>query len=111
VCGGRDFKDKNWIRRQLQYLDETKGIDLIIHGCASGADSISGEWAKSHAIPVREFPADWDKYGKAAGPIRNKQMLTESEPDAVLAFPGGKGTANMIKQATEFGIDVLFSRE
>ena len=52
------------------------------------------------------YPADWDTHGRGAGPIRNKQMLEEGKPDLVIAFPGGKGTANMIGQAKEAGIPV-----
>jgi len=52
------------------------------------------------------FPADWSRHGKSAGPIRNRQMLIEGRPDIVVAFPGGKGTANMIKQAVEAGVKV-----
>ena len=46
-----------------------------------------------------EFPADWAKHGKAAGPIRNAEMLTEFLPDYIVAFPGGKGTADMLRKA------------
>ena len=52
------------------------------------------------------YPANWKKHGRAAGPIRNKQMLEEAKPDLVIAFPGGAGTANMVKQAREAGVKV-----
>jgi hypothetical protein len=53
---------------------------------------------------MEEYKAKWDKYGKSAGPIRNKKMLDEGKPDLVFAFPGGPGTNNMIKQAKEKNI-------
>ena len=65
------------------------------------------QWAKEIDIPCWGFPADWNSYGKAAGPIRNKQMLDEGKPDVVIAFPGGTGTANMIMQATKAGVKVV----
>jgi UDP-N-acetylmuramoylalanine-D-glutamate ligase len=58
-------------------------------------------------IPVETYEADWDTHGKAAGPIRNKRMLDEGKPDLVVAFPGGRGTANMISQARKAGVEVI----
>jgi hypothetical protein len=81
--------------------------DVIIHGAAPGADTLAGQWAADKGIPVEAFPADWEKHGRAAGPIRNKQMLDDGKPDLVVAFPGGWGTANMCKQAREAGVRVL----
>jgi UDP-N-acetylmuramoylalanine-D-glutamate ligase len=53
------------------------------------------------------YPADWKLHGKSAGHIRNQQMLDESKPDIVIAFPGGRGTANMIKRAKKAGVEVF----
>jgi hypothetical protein len=53
------------------------------------------------------FPADWEKYGKAAGPIRNQQILVEGKPDLVVAFQGGRGTANMVSRAQQAGVPVV----
>jgi hypothetical protein len=52
------------------------------------------------------FPAQWDRYGEAAGPIRNAWMLEFGKPDLVVAFPGGRGTADMISKARKAGIEV-----
>ena len=65
----------------------------IISGMASGADTFAVEWAARFGFPLRAFPAEWDKHGRSAGPIRNQRMLDEGKPDLVVAFPGGKGTA------------------
>lgn len=69
---------------------------VLIHGCATGADIMAGEWAKANGIPVLEYPALWKLHNKRAGPIRNVQMLEEGNPDLVVAFPGGRGTAHMV---------------
>lgn len=106
VCGGRNFKDYERVQRELDFFHGEYGFAEVIHGCANGADTAAGRWAKEEGIKVREFPADWNKHGKAAGPIRNKQMLAEGQPDLVIAFPGGKGTANMISQAKAAGLRV-----
>ena len=107
VTGGRNYYDKEVIHATLKELDRQHGITTLIHGGASGADTIAGAWAKEQGITVWVYPADWAKYGKAAGPMRNRDMLTRGKPDLVVAFEGGRGTANMIKQAREAGILVL----
>ena len=117
ICGGRDmnYADAfNWLERDLQIeLSHASGcssqlrINRIIHGGCKGADSAADAWAKSEGIPVIACPADWKKHGKAAGPIRNRQMIEIHQPDYVVALPGGKGTADMIKQAESRSIPVL----
>lgn len=89
--------DDNWLPYDI----------VIISGMSTGADSIAVDWAACNWCKVDEYPADWDKHGRAAGPIRNKKMLLEGRPDLVVAFPGGRGTANMIKLAKEVGVEVL----
>lgn len=103
VCGGRDFTDEAWLRRVLSELKITE----IITGEARGADSLARTYASDNAIPYRGFPAEWSKFGAGAGPIRNRRMLVEGKPDMVVAFPGGKGTANLVRQAGMMGVDVL----
>lgn len=107
VCGGRDFDDFRLLTDELTALSLKHTIDLVIHGGARGADTLAGLWAKTNKIPVQVFMADWNKYKSAAGHIRNKKMLLEGKPDLVVAFPGGKGTANMIGQAEDAGVTVI----
>lgn len=78
----------------------------IISGKATGADMAAIEWAIMNWVPFKEFPADWDRYGNSAGPIRNQRMLDEGKPDLVLAFPGGAGTADMTRKSKTAGIEV-----
>jgi hypothetical protein len=106
VCGGRDYNDRERIYRVLDNAAKALGDIIIIHGGANGADKISGDWASERNFDVEVYPADWDKYKKAAGFIRNSQMLNEGKPDIVLAFPGGKGTAMMISIAEKAGVKV-----
>ncbi len=115
VCGGRDFKDEAFVERILSdrlypYLFSNKQV-TIIEGGARGVDTFALNWvlARVHSdYPprVEEYPADWEKYGWAAGPIRNIQMLDEGKPDLVIAFPGGRGTKNMVNQARDRGVPV-----
>jgi hypothetical protein len=85
---------------------ERGGIAVIIQGGARGADEHARTWAKDRGIPVETYAADWKQYGRAAGPIRNGVMLAESRPDGVVAFPGGSGTADCVRQAKALGLKV-----
>ena len=107
VCGGRDFNDPLTLGSWLGGIHRNHTIDLLIEGGARGADFMARKFAEWRGIPVRTFPADWDAHGKAAGHIRNKKMLDEGRPDLVVAFPGGRGTANMVAQARAAGVRVL----
>lgn len=111
VCGGRDFSDVHLLSVTLGAILEGAGITEIIHGGASGADTLAGRYAVRKGIPVTVFPADWKAHGKAAGPIRNAQMLSEGRPDMVVAFKGGRGTDDMIRQAKAAGVAVVRASE
>jgi hypothetical protein len=107
VCGSRHFTDHVFANRELlKYVDVCD--DVIIHGGARGADTLAGIFGKMFGLEVICFPAKWDEHGKAAGPIRNKQMLDEGKPDLVIAFlaPNSRGTKNMIEQAEKAGVPV-----
>jgi len=109
VCGGRDFVPGPGDYAVLAgYL--MPGSTLI-HGGARGADRFAAGFAKGLGLDVECFPADWSLHGRAAGPIRNAKMLEEGCPDVVLAFPGGRGTADMVKQARAAGVKVIEVRE
>lgn len=107
VCGGRDYTNRSAVYAALDMLHHISPITLLIEGGAAGADLCGKQWAQDRGVLFHTEDADWDLHGKAAGPIRNKAMLdiqrqavSESyETRYVVAFPGGKGTANMIQQA------------
>lgn len=108
VCGGRDYFDQARLFAVLDhYRTEADGFAVLIHGCAPGADRSAGEWAKSRGVSILEFSAEWDLHGRAAGHIRNAQMIAEGKPTLVIAFPGGRGTRNMMTQARDSRIPVL----
>jgi len=105
VCGGRDYDDEARVFEELDRLKPT----FVIEGGANGADSLAWRWAKRN-LPFnsrRTFEANWSAHGKAAGAIRNQQMLDEGKPDLVLAFPGGRGTADMVRRAKRAGVQVV----
>ena len=109
VTGGRDFGDVSHVLDAINHLNELEPIDLLVHGDATGADTLADAVCKELGITRIKCPANWEKFGRPAGAIRNKSMLDLFKIDLVLAFPGGKGTAHMKKNATELGIPVMES--
>lgn len=111
MCGGRDYADNDHLWKSLGELKNNFYITEVAHGGATGADDKAGVWAKANGIPVQVFPANWKQEGKKAGPLRNQRMLDQFKPDAVVAFPGGRGTADMIKRAIDSGVPVIRIKE
>lgn len=107
VCGGRDYTDDDALNAALDRFHAQHRITCVIQGGATGADALAYKWAADRRVVVHHVPADWKTYGKAAGPKRNEQMLREFSPNAVIAFPGGRGTAHMKKIAREAGVPVF----
>lgn len=105
VCGGRDYSDGLRVYAELDRLKP----DIVIEGGAEGADTFAWRWARRNiaAHMLLTFKADWSRDGKAAGPIRNQRMIDDGKPDLVLAFPGGRGTADMVRRAKHAGIRVI----
>jgi predicted Rossmann-fold nucleotide-binding protein len=104
ICGSRNhampYEDWLW----LDKLKDSLPIMEVIEGGASGADRMARQWAINNGINVTTVPANWKAHGKAAGPIRNAQMAAMG--DLVIAFPGGRGTADMVRQADARGLPV-----
>lgn len=114
VCGGRDWElphHAETVRRALTRWAYQYGIAHVVTGEATGVDSLAFQWATTVGIAATGVPAEWKRYGDAAGPIRNRRMLAMFPPDAVLAFAGGRGTADMIALAHGEGIPVWVWRE
>lgn len=118
VCGGRDFTDMLFVFKTLDRLRQERGITHIIEGgqrtrdrhtreIIGGADYWAMRWAKRNTIPFDSVRADWNKHGKAAGPIRNQRMIDEFKPKLVVAFKGGNGTADMVRRAKLADIEIL----
>jgi len=132
ICGGRNYgrvpmgcppdqlaayqarasKEAFILFETLDQLHRERRFRKVIDGAAPGADRLAHYWATKKGLPTKRFRADWRLHGRAAGPIRNMKMLAEGQPDLVIAFPGGDGTADMIRQARAAGVEVLdFGRD
>jgi hypothetical protein len=111
VCGGRDFTDRTAVWGLLQAVHLKRGIGVLIHGaCPTGADRLADEWAAEESVPIEAYPAVWKLDGRldrSAGPRRNQRMMDEGKPDLVIAFPGGKGTDDMVRRAKAAGVKVF----
>lgn len=113
IAGGRDYflseGHFGWLDR-LNY-----SIVEVVSGCAPGADAGGEEWAKMRNIPIKRFPAEWDRYGRSAGPLRNeamaKYLASKTPKGIVILFPGGKGTANMASCALMHKLHILTYKE
>jgi len=91
VCGGRSYAAWWKVYRSLNWVHRTEGISVLIHGAASGADSLGGQWARNQGVEEEPYPIVDGEGGYA----RNRRMLRTSSPDAVMYFPGGNGTRHM----------------
>lgn len=121
VAGGRDFDNYDLLSKTLtDYLDKLEAWELdrvvFISGGARGADRMGEEIAKECGFPVRRFPADWNRYGKSAGYIRNREMAIHtsevSDHGVLFAFWDGKsrGTKHMIDLAEKYGVKTFMVR-
>lgn len=103
ICGDRNWRGGDVIREIIKQYNPL----VIIEGEARGADTLARLAGETLGITVLRFPADWEKYGRAAGPIRNSQMLKEGNPDVVIGFhykiDESKGTRDMLTRAKKAG--------
>lgn len=135
IAGCRDFTDYRKVRERCGWvMEDVFGHEWqefahrhthVLSGCAKGADALGIQWANEHGIPIMRFPADWDTYGKAAGPIRNKEMVMTAKKGSqqratiaqenefakaiLIAFWDGKskGTRNIIETARKEGLETI----
>jgi YspA, cpYpsA-related SLOG family len=112
VCGDREWTDRPLMESVIRALREKHGSELvIIEGDCRGADKMAGSIAADLDLEVLKFPAEWSKYGGAAGPIRNQQMIDEGRPKLGIAFHNdlahSKGTKDMVKRLKAHKITVL----
>lgn len=106
VTGGRDFDDLGFVWAHLDVahnLPKSLGgcgpITRIGFGCATGVDALALAWAKANRVPWTRYVADWDRWGKAGGPVRNIVMLEHFQPHRLAVFPGGVGTTHCARSA------------
>lgn len=124
VTGGRAYADQNRVFDVLSLIHAATPIDVVIHGAASGADSLAAEWANQRSVPVAPYPARWDDvsqtgarirwnkrlrrpYDALAGFRRNTEMILKEAPALCVVFPGGAGTEHCHREALKRGVACL----
>lgn len=108
ICGGREFDNYDAVKETMDAVVLHYGdVTAVVQGGARGADLLGRKWAIENNIPYEQYDADWARYGKAAGFMRNQEMLEESGANLVVAFPGGNGTYDMVKRARRHGVEIV----
>lgn len=109
VCGGLEVDDQHAVFHALDLVLTRYRVSVLIHGAARGVDTLADQWAVARGIERQVFPVQpeqWERAGLAASPLRNTRMLVAGRPDALVAFPGGPGTEDMVTQARVAGLPV-----
>lgn len=107
ICGGRYYKDEDFMRQVLTELGSEGTV--IVHGGAAGADEMAGRLGLALGFDIEVHPAEWNKFGKTAGFVRNQEMA-DAGADLCIKFPGGRGTDHMVVVAMKAGIRVQVVR-
>ncbi len=107
IAGSRTFTNYQKLKQICDHFLQDQNNIEIVSGTCRGADQLGEQYAKERGYKITKFPANWNKYGKAAGPKRNQQMANYA--DALIAFWDGKskGTNNMIQLANRYNLDIL----
>lgn len=108
-CGGRDFDDYGMVERVMHSMHSDGLFSMVVQGGARGADSLVRLWCNSHSVTCITEHADWMAHGRAAGPIRNQKMIDDYHPSLLIAFPGGRGTSDMVSRCKKSEIQVVFA--
>jgi hypothetical protein len=91
VCGGRDYRDRGAVYAALDSLHAEHRFSMVIAGGARGADALAADWARDRGIPTEIYMADWEHFGRKAGPFRNGRMLAEASPISSWRFRAARG--------------------
>lgn len=112
IAGSRGFP-RDTFNDAIALLDASR-VAAVVSGCAAGPDTWGATWARAHGVPVVEMPADWERHGKAAGPLRNADMIAHAlhHGGRLLAFWDGesRGTAHIIRASRQQGLPVVVVR-
>lgn len=103
IAGSRDIKDPSVVESAIRGSGFT--ITEVVSGCAPGVDLLGSQWAAANNIPWKAFPADWNKHGRQAGPIRNAKMADYAEA-LICIHHNTPGSLNMLKVARSLGLEV-----
>lgn len=104
IAGSRSIHDYEALCNVVQ--ESGFGISQVLSGAAEGVDALGERYALEHNLPIERFPADWNRHGRAAGPIRNRIMAQHAEALIALMHPNSPGTRNMVQTAHQAGLKI-----
>ncbi len=107
ITGGRDYRNTKRLFEVLDRIHAERKFTFLIHGDATGADQMAHRWSKSRGVQPVAMEALWDADGDSAGSRRNRRMYEFAKPTLCIAFPGGRGTANMMKICFDDGVEII----
>lgn len=107
IAGSRSITDYKLVSRAINMFLDDLGVTEVVSGCANGVDTLGERWAKENSVPVARFPAEWNKYGRGAGPIRNKEMAEYADALILIWDGQSKGSKNMLDVANKNGLRVF----
>jgi hypothetical protein len=109
IAGSRDLDDRHTVAPFIDAYVKAQGSypAVILSGACSGVDAIGEWWASHYGTPVERYPADWDKHGKAAGPVRNAKMVANADALLVIHWKGSRGSADVRRQAEAAGLAIV----
>lgn len=111
VCGGRKFDDEKFLYDILDAMHAEFKFTEIIHGGAFGADKLAGKWASERGIKETVYRPNYSKYPPHIAPFRRNTVMAQQKPNLVVAFPGGNGTADMVKKAQRHKLNIIILDE
>ncbi|AOV17982.1 hypothetical protein BJI67_13750 [Acidihalobacter aeolianus] len=107
VAGGTSDNAHSRVYHALYSVHERWSIGCVMHGGSSETDSLAQAWADQQGIPTEIYAAEWRRLGFAAGPARHGRIFDEGRPDLLVAFPGGRGTPDLVARARASGVPIL----
>lgn len=110
IAGSRSFNDYEYLKKYMDFLLQNKKEVVILCGEARGADALGKRYAQERGFPVQSFPADWQRFGRAAGPLRNRQMAACADACVVFWVGGSAGSASMVAEARRAGLALRVRR-
>lgn len=110
IAGGRDFNNYALLEEKCDFYLKNQNKIEIVCGLAKGADLLGKRYGRERGYLVTDFPADWNKNGKGAGPIRNQQMADYATHLIAFWDQKSRGTKDMIDRATDKGLTVRVVR-
>ena len=107
VCGSRSWNNRRTVYVALDELHARYHFTCVMTGAYHGIDNYAEQWARNRCIKYIGVPANWRQHGLGAGPIRNQRMIDEERPELGVAFPGGDGTADMVRRLEAAKIELV----